>query len=97
MMLATLVEQLDWGCNRLGNRGRTPVSWIFILVSVSGQERFFRLSFETHHWTDTNMVLAVLTVVGERLQQAVQAAVGGGSSSVCRCQLQLLQGFTQVL
>lgn len=39
MMLATLVEQLDWGCNRLGSRGRTPVSWIFILVSVSGQER----------------------------------------------------------
>lgn len=39
MMLATLVEQLDWGCNRPGRRGRTPVSWIFILVSVSGQER----------------------------------------------------------
>lgn len=37
MMLATLVELLDWGCNRLGSRGRTPVSRIFTLVSVSGQ------------------------------------------------------------
>lgn len=42
-------------------------------------------------------VLAVLTVVAERLQQAVQAAVRGGSSSVCRRQLQLLQGLAQVL
>lgn len=38
MMLATLGVQEDWGFSRVGSRGRTPISWIFILASVSAGE-----------------------------------------------------------
>lgn len=38
-----------------------------------------------------------LTVVGERLEQTVQAAVHAVRGSVRRHQLQLLQSFTQVV
>lgn len=39
MMLATLGVQEDWGFSRVGSRGRTPISWIFILASVSAGGR----------------------------------------------------------
>lgn len=39
MMLATLGLQEDWGFSRVGSRGRTPISWIFTLASVSEEEK----------------------------------------------------------
>lgn len=38
MMLATLGVQEDWGLSREGSRGRTAISWIFTLASVSAGE-----------------------------------------------------------
>lgn len=38
IMLATLGVQEDWGLSRVGSRGRTPISWIFTLASVSEEE-----------------------------------------------------------
>lgn len=40
---------------------------------------------------------AALTVVGERLEQTVQAALHAVGGAVCGRQLQLLQGFAQVV
>lgn len=40
---------------------------------------------------------AVLTVVGERFEQTVQAALHAVGGAVCGRQLQLLQGFAQVV
>lgn len=38
-MLATLGVHEDWGLSRLGKRGRMPISWIFMLASVSAGEK----------------------------------------------------------
>ena len=43
MMLATLGVQEDWGFSRVGSRGRTPISWIFILASVSAGDKKKRI------------------------------------------------------
>lgn len=37
-MLATLGVHEDWGLSKLGKRGRMPISWIFMLASVSAGE-----------------------------------------------------------